>query len=51
MGNCRGWKWVKIEDIATVGTGATTLLKGNANYYNGNVAWVTSGALNDEFVI
>lgn len=44
-----GWKWVKIEDIATVGTGATPL-KGNANYYNGNVAWVTSGALNDEFV-
>lgn len=45
----KGWKWVKIEDIATVGTGATPL-KGNANYYNGNVAWVTSGALNDEFV-
>lgn len=44
-----GWKLVKIEDIATVGTGATPL-KGNANYYNGNVAWVTSGALNDEFV-
>ncbi|HZK67959.1 MAG TPA: restriction endonuclease subunit S [Paludibacter sp.] len=46
----KGWKWVKIEDIATVGTGATPL-KGNNKYYNdGKVAWVTSGALNDEFV-
>ena len=46
----KGWKWVKIEDIATVGTGATPL-KGNQKYYsNGKIAWVTSGALNDEFV-
>ena len=46
----KGWKWVKIEDIATVGTGATPL-KGNKYYYNdGKIAWVTSGALNNEFV-
>jgi len=45
-----GWKWRKIEDIATVGTGATPL-KGNKKYYEGGkIAWVTSGALNDEFV-
>jgi len=45
-----GWKWVKIEDIATIGTGATPL-KGNKKYYdNGKIAWVTSGALNDEYV-
>jgi type I restriction enzyme, S subunit len=45
-----GWKRVKIEDIATVGTGATPL-KGKKEYYqNGTIAWVTSGALNDEFV-
>ena len=45
-----GWKWVKIEDVATVGTGATPL-KGNDNYYRGGkIAWVTSGALNSEFV-
>ncbi len=45
-----GWNAVKIEDIATVGTGATPL-KGNKNYYdNGKIAWVTSGALNDEYV-
>jgi type I restriction enzyme, S subunit len=46
----KGWKMVNIEDIAKVGTGATPL-KGNPNYYNnGKIAWVTSGALNDEFV-
>ena len=45
-----GWKKVKIEDIATVGTGATPL-KGNSKYYDkGKIAWVTSGALNEEFV-
>jgi len=46
----KGWKIMKIEDIATVGTGATPL-KGNDNYYkDGKIAWITSGALNDEFV-
>lgn len=46
----KGWKYVNIEDIAKVGTGATPL-KGNKSYYeNGKIAWVTSGALNDEFV-
>ncbi|MGV3586592.1 MAG: restriction endonuclease subunit S [Adhaeribacter sp.] len=45
-----GWKWVKIEDIASVGAGATPLKNNKAFYENGKVAWVTSGALNDEFV-
>jgi type I restriction enzyme S subunit len=45
-----GWKWVKIEDIATVGTGATPLKNNKSFYENGNIAWVTSGALNDEYV-
>lgn len=45
-----GWKLVKIEDCAAVGTGATPL-KSNKEYYeNGTIPWVTSGALNDEFV-
>lgn len=47
----KGWKKVKIEEIATVGTGATPL-KGNKKYYeNGKIAWITSGALNNEFVM
>lgn len=46
----KGWKWVNIENIATVGTGATPL-KGKKEYYeDGKIAWVTSGALNNEFV-
>jgi len=44
-----GWKWVKIEDVAKVGTGATPL-KSKAEYYGGNISWVTSGALNEEYV-
>lgn len=44
------WKFVNVEEIATVGTGATPL-KGKKEYYqNGKIPWVTSGALNDEFV-
>ena len=46
----KGWEWVQIQDIATVGTGATPL-KGKREYYDaGKIAWVTSGALNNEFV-
>jgi type I restriction enzyme S subunit len=45
-----GWVERRIDEIATVGTGATPL-KGNKDYYNGGkIPWVTSGALNDEFV-
>jgi type I restriction enzyme S subunit len=45
-----GWVERRIDEIATVGTGATPL-KGNKDYYRGgNIPWVTSGALNDEFV-
>lgn len=45
-----GWVERRIDEIATVGTGATPL-KGNRDYYSrGNIPWVTSGALNDEFV-
>ncbi len=45
----KGWKMVSIEEVATVGTGATPL-KSNSEYYGGDIAWVTSGALNDEYV-
>jgi type I restriction enzyme, S subunit len=44
-----GWEWVNIEDVSKVGTGATPL-KSRTDYYGGKIAWVTSGALNDEFV-
>lgn len=41
------WKLTKVANISFVGTG-TTPLKSNIDYYkNGNIPWVTSGALND----
>jgi type I restriction enzyme S subunit len=44
------WKWVKLEDLAIVGTGATPK-RGDSNYWlNGSIAWITSGALNDLYV-
>ena len=45
-----GWGWVKIGNVGSVGTGITPL-KGRSDFYvNGNIPWVTSGALNDNFV-
>lgn len=45
-----GWAWTKIGNIGIVGTGITPL-KGRTDFYeNGKIAWVTSGALNNNFV-
>jgi type I restriction enzyme S subunit len=45
-----GWAWASVEQMADVGTGATPL-RSNRKYYNdGKIPWVTSGALNEEFV-
>lgn len=46
----KGWRLVKIEVIATVGTGATPLKGKKECYDKGTIAWVTSGALNDEYL-
>jgi type I restriction enzyme S subunit len=45
-----GWVRVTVEQIASVGTGATPLRSNKAYYDEGTVPWVTSGALNDLFV-
>jgi type I restriction enzyme, S subunit len=45
-----GWKKVTIESIATVGTGTTPLKSKREYYEKGTIAWVTSGALNEEYV-
>jgi len=45
-----GWMWVKIGNIYLVGTGVTPLKKKQEYYTNGSISWVTSGALNDNFV-
>jgi len=45
-----GWAWCRISDIGNVETGATPK-RGNSDYWdNGNIPWITSGALNDDFV-
>lgn len=45
-----GWKIKTIDEVSNVGTGATPLKSNRAFYENGNIPWVTSGALNNEFV-
>ena len=46
-----GWELKKISDVANVGTGGTPLKSNTKFYHNGNIPWVTSGALNDNYVI
>ena len=45
-----GWCWVRIGEIGLVGTGATPAKSKPEYYVNGDIAWVTSGALNDPFI-
>lgn len=45
-----GWSWAKVGNVGSVGTGITPL-KGRSDFYtNGNIPWVTSGALNNNYV-
>lgn len=46
-----GWVWATVEQMADVGTGATPLRSKREYYDGGKVPWVTSGALNEEFVL
>ncbi|MDB3953800.1 restriction endonuclease subunit S [Alphaproteobacteria bacterium] len=49
-GDHSGWISVSIGDLAEVGTGATPLKSNKSYYENGNIPWVTSGALNNRVV-
>jgi type I restriction enzyme, S subunit len=44
------WIWVRVGDVASVGTGITPLKSNMSFYADGDVPWVTSGALNESFV-
>ena len=44
------WSWIKLGGIALVGTGITPLKSKSFYYEAGDIAWVTSGALNNSFV-
>ncbi|MBI5920784.1 MAG: restriction endonuclease subunit S [Betaproteobacteria bacterium] len=45
-----GWVWASVEQLGDVGTGATPLRSRRDYYEGGKIPWVTSGALNEEFV-
>jgi type I restriction enzyme S subunit len=45
-----GWTWASVDQLGQVGTGATPK-RGRSDYYEGgDIAWVTSSALNRPFV-
>lgn len=45
-----GWEWKKIGDIATKVTSGGTPSRKNKSYYTGNIPWVKSGELNDNYI-
>lgn len=47
----KGWKTKSIEEVANVSTGVTPLRTNKAFWENGNIPWITSGALNNLFVV
>ena len=44
-----GWAWANVDQLAEVGTGATPR-RGQSRYYGGDIAWVTSAVVNNDFV-
>lgn len=44
------WVWATVDQLASIGTGVTPLKSKSQYYLNGNIPWVTSGALNNEIV-
>lgn len=45
-----GWKWVKLEHLAEVGTGTTPLTSEKKYYENGTIPWITSSSTGNDFV-
>lgn len=45
-----GWEWKTIEDVANISTGVTPLRTNKSYWEKGTIPWITSGALNEEFV-
>ena len=43
------WQWVRLEDVAKIGTGATPS-KSNMEYYGGNINWVSSSVTSFPYV-
>jgi type I restriction enzyme, S subunit len=45
-----GWTWSNVDQLAIVGTGATPKRDEPTFYEGGHIPWVTSGAVNGEYV-
>lgn len=45
-----GWVWASLDQLAAIGTGVTPLKSKKQYYLDGDIPWVTSGALNSETV-
>jgi type I restriction enzyme S subunit len=45
-----GWVWATVDQLAVVGTGATPQRDAAEYYENGDIPWVTSGAVNLGYV-
>lgn len=45
-----GWCWCRIAEVADTGTGVTPLKSRKDFYTDGNIPWITSGALNEAYV-
>ena len=43
------WAWSRLGDIGDWGAGATPS-RNNLEYYNGNILWVKTGELNNEYI-
>lgn len=46
----QGWAWATIDQLAEVGTGATPRRDKATYWIDGDVPWVTSGVVNDDYV-
>ena len=44
------WEWVRLNEISSVGTGATPLTSNTEYYSNGTIPWISSAATNNLFV-
>jgi len=44
------WRWATIDELAIVGTGSTPKRNNNEFWVNGTIPWITSTAVNQEFV-
>lgn len=45
----RGWEWIKLSDMAYIGTGSTPS-RSHAEFYGGTIPWVTSGLTREKFI-